>query len=123
MGADKNGNFAYAGLYWAGAIAQLDGRTKSLVAIRQVPNGRWAQPYKMIADRNHNVWFSNSAADMLGKFNPTTEKFVMYPLPTRGTNSRHLGIDETTDPPTVWVPYTGAGKVARVQFRTNTAKD
>jgi streptogramin lyase len=120
MGADKNGNFAYAGLYWAGAIAQLDGRTKSLVAIRPVPNGRWAQPYKMISDKNHILWFSNSAADMLGKFNPSTEKFVMYPLPTRGTNSRHLGVDDTTDPPTIWVPYTGAGKVARVQFRTNT---
>lgn len=122
MGADKNGNFVYAGLYWAGTIAQLDGRAKSLVAIREVPNGRWAQPYKMIADKNHTLWFSNSAADMLGKFNPTTNQFVVYPLPTRGTNSRHLGVDNTTDPPTVWVPYTGAGKVARVQFRTDTSK-
>jgi streptogramin lyase len=123
MGADRYGNFAYAGLYWAGAIAQVDGRTKTLVGIHEVPNGRWAQPYKMIPDKNRMVWFSNSAADMLGKFNPNTKTFTMYPLPTRGTNSRHLGLDETTSPTTVWVPYTGAGKVARVQFRHDTSKN
>ena len=120
MGADRTGDFVWAGLYWSGAIAKVDVRTKSLTGVYQVPNGRWAQPYKMMTDKNHMVWFSNSAADFLGKFDPTTEKFTMYPLPSRGTNSRHLAIDNSTDPPTVWVPYTGAGKIARVQFRTNT---
>ena len=123
MGADWRGDYVYAGLYWSGGIAQVDVRTKTLVKIHQVPNGRWAQPYKMIADKDHMVWFSNSADDKLGQLNPTTGKFTMYPLPTRGTNSRHLGIDVSTDPPTLWVPYTAAGKVARVQFRTNTARN
>ena len=122
MGADRTGDFVFAGLYWAGAIAKLDVRTKTLAGVYQVPNGRWAQPYKMIPDKDHMVWFSNSAADMLGKFNPTTDTFTMYPLPTRGTNSRHLGVDDSTDPPTVWVPYTGAAKIARVQFRTDTSR-
>ena len=120
MGADRTGDFVWAGLYWSGAIAKVDVRTKTLTGVYQVPNGRWAQPYKMMTDKNHMVWFSNSGADFLGKFDPTTEKFTMYPLPSRGTNSRHLAIDNSTDPPTVWVPYTGAGKIARVQFRTNT---
>lgn len=123
MGADRRGDYVYAGLYWAGAIAQLDVRTKTLVKLHQVPNGRWAQPYKMVADKSHMVWFSNSAADMLGQLNPATGKFTMYPLPTRGTNSRHLAVDDSTDIPTVWVPYTAAGKVARVQFRTDTSKN
>lgn len=120
MGTDRTGDFVWAGLYWSGAIAKLDVRTKTLVGLYQVPNGRWAQPYKMVPDKNHMVWFSNSAADFLGKFDPSTEKFTMYPLPTRGTNSRHLAVDDSTNPPTVWVPYTGARKIARVQFRTNT---
>jgi streptogramin lyase len=120
MGADRTGDFVWAGLYWSGAIAKLDVRTKTLAGVYQVPNGRWAQPYRMMTDKNHMVWFSNSAADFLGKFDPTTEKFTMYPLPSRGTNSRHLAVDNSTDPPTVWVPYTGAGKIARVQFRSNT---
>ena len=57
--------------------------------------------------------------DKLGKLNPTTGEFTMYPLPTRGTKSRHLAVDNSTDIPTVWVPYTGAGKIARGQFRWN----
>jgi streptogramin lyase len=113
----------YTGLYWGGGIAQIDVRTKTFVKIHAVPEMRWAQPYKPIADKNHMVWFSNSAADMLGRLNPTTGKITLYQLPTRGTNSRHLGVDDTTPIPTVWVPYTAAGKVARVQFRTDTSKD
>ena len=74
-------------------------------------------------DKNHQVWFSNSAADVLGMLNPNSGRIILYQLPTRGTNSRHLGVDNTTPVPTVWVPYTGAGKIARVQFRRDTSKD
>ena len=123
MGADRRGDFVYAGLYWTAGIAQFDARTKTLVKLHQVPNGRWAQPYKPFPDKHHMVWFGLSADDRLGQLNPTTGKFTMYPLPSRGTNSRHLAVDDTTDPPTVWVPYTGIGKVARVQFRTDTSKN
>jgi streptogramin lyase len=123
MGADMKGDYVYAGLYWAGGIAQIDARTKTFVRINSVPELRWAQPYKMIADKNHMVWFSNSAADMLGQLNPTSGKITLYQLPTRGTNSRHLAVDDTTQVPTVWVPYTAAGKVARVQFRFDTSKN
>ncbi|OFW00744.1 MAG: hypothetical protein A3I61_19490 [Acidobacteria bacterium RIFCSPLOWO2_02_FULL_68_18] len=123
MSADARGDYVWAGLYWAGGIAQIDARTKTFVKIHSVPELRWAQPYKPIADRNHMVWFSNSAADILGQLNPTTGKITLYPLPTRGTNSRHLAVDDTTGIPTVWVPYTGAGKMARVQFRFDTSKN
>ena len=123
MSADARGDYVYAGLYWAGGIAQIDARTKTFVKIHSLPELRWAQPYKPIADKNHMVWFSNSAADILGQLNPNTGKIILYPLPTRGTNSRHLAVDDTTDVPTVWVPYTAAGKVARVQFRFDTSKN
>ena len=123
MGADRDGNFVYAGLYWTAGIAQFDARTKTLVKVHQVPNGRFGQPYKPFPDKNHMVWFGLSADDRFGQLNPTTGKFTMYPLPSRGTNSRHLAVDNTTDIPTVWVPYTGIGKIARVQFRTDTSEN
>jgi streptogramin lyase len=123
MGADRAGDFVYAGLYWTAGIAQFDARTKTLVKLHQVPNGRFAQPYKPFPDKNHMVWFGLSSDDRVGQLNPATGKFTMYPLPSRGTNSRHLAVDDTTNPPTVWVPYTGLGKVARVQFRTDTSKN
>ncbi len=91
--------------------------------VHQVPNGRFGQPYKPFPDRNHMAWFGLSADDRFGQLNPTTGNFTMYPLPSRGTNSRHLAVDNTTDIPTVWVPYTGIGKIARVQFRTDTSEN
>ena len=123
IGADRYGDYVYAGTYWTGYIAQFDARTKTLVKLHAVPNGRWAQPYKPFPDKNHQVWFGLSADDRLGMLNPTTGNFTMYPLPSRGTNSRHLAVDNTTDIPTVWVPYTGIGKIARVQFRTDTSEN
>jgi hypothetical protein len=43
--------------------------------------------------------------------------FTEYPLPTRGTEIRHVQVDNRTDPPTVWAPYNRTNKVVRIQFR------
>lgn len=123
LGADRRGDYVYAGTYWTGYIAQFDARTKTFVKLHAVPNGRFGQPYKPFPDKNHMVWFGMSADDSLGKLNPNTGKITMYPLPSRGTNSRHLAVDDSTGIPTVWVPYTGVGKIARVQFRHDTSRD
>ena len=56
--------------------------------------------------------------DVLTKFDPKTERFTEYPLPTRGTEIRHVQVDNRTDPPTVWAPYKRTNKVVRLQFRT-----
>jgi streptogramin lyase len=122
LAADRRGDYVYSGTYWTGYIAQFDARSKTFVKLHAVPNGRWGQPYKPFPDKNHMVWFGMSADDSLGKLNPTTGQITMYPLPSRGTNSRHLAVDDTTEQPSVWVPYTGIGKIARVQFRHDTAR-
>lgn len=122
MAADRRGDYVYAGTYWTGNIAQFDIRTKTLVKLHPVPNGRWGQPYKPFPDRNHMVWFSMAHDDKFGKLNPNTGQVTMYPLPSRGTNSRHFAVDDSTDPPTIWVPYDGIAKTARVQFRHDTSR-
>lgn len=60
-----------------------------------------------------------SNADVLARFDPKTERFTSYPLPTRSTNARNIDIDNTPAIPAVWLPQTQGGKVARVQLRTN----
>lgn len=122
MGADRNGDYVYAGLYWTGGLAQFDARTKTLKKRHQLPDGHWVQPYKVLVDKNHMAWVATANADILAKFNPFTEQFTMYHLPTLGSNTRHMAIDDSTDPPTIWLPYISAQKIARVQFRTNTAR-
>ena len=70
-----------------------------------------------MVDKNHMVWVPELNGDRILKFNPFTEKFTEYPLPTLGTNVRFIDVDNSTDVPTLWVPCTGANKIARVQFR------
>jgi hypothetical protein len=43
------------------------------------------------------------------------------PMPTRGRNARDIDVDNTPAVPEVWIPFSAAGKVARMQFRTNPA--
>jgi streptogramin lyase len=111
------GDHAWVGLFWTGGLAKLDARAKTLLKQYDVPNGRWIHPYKVLVDKRGSVWFGNANADLVGMFNPQTEQFTMYPLPTRGSNVRHLAIDDTTDPPTIWLPYISAQKIARLQVR------
>ena len=77
----------------------------------------YSQPYAITVDDKHMVWFTMLSADRIGKFNPFTEKFTEYSLPTLGTEIRHIQVDNTTNPPTVWLPYDRTNKIARIQFR------
>lgn len=122
MSADPDGDYVWVGEYWVGRLAKIDIHTKKVVAEYPIPEGRFGHPYKVVVDKNHMVWFALANEDRFGRFNPFTEKFTMYPLPTRGTNSRFMVVDNSSEIPTLWVPYTSAQKIAKVQFRMNTAR-
>jgi streptogramin lyase len=49
------------------------------------------------------VWLGTGAADVVFEFNPATERFESYPLPTRGALVRHLAIDIRNGD--VWAAY------------------
>ena len=78
---------------------------------------KYSHPYGVVVDRSHNVWIDMVNTDMLGKFDPSTEKFTEYQLPSRGTVLRHLTVDYTVNPPAIVSSETGLNKVARIQFR------
>jgi streptogramin lyase len=80
----------------------------------------YSQPYSVTVDKNHMVWITMLSSDRIAKFNPFTEKFTEYELPTLGTEIRHIQVDSTTDPPTVWLAYGRTDKIGRVQFRTGS---
>jgi hypothetical protein len=55
--------------------------------------------------------------DMIAKFDPTTQKFTEYQMPSRGTDMRHLVVDYNANPPEIYIPYNRSNKIARIQFR------
>ena len=78
---------------------------------------KYSRPYGMMVDRGHNVWINMLNTDMVAKFNPATQKFTQYQLPTRGTDVRQIALDYSTNPMSVFVEYSRENKVARLQFR------
>ncbi len=116
LGADRRGDAVWVAEYYAGKLAKIDIHTKKLTEYR-LPN-RYSHPYSAVVDKNHMVWINLQNADRIAKFDPFTEKFTEYPLPSLGSDSRFIDVDDSTDPPTVWIPYIRINKIARVQFRT-----
>ena len=118
--ADMKGDTLWVAEYFGGRLAKIDIHTKKLTEYKLPGWYRYSYPYEPVVDKNHMVWFSMGNADALGKFDPTSEKFTFYPIPTRGINGRHIDVDNNLPIPEIWLPYDAAGKVARIQFRTNT---
>jgi streptogramin lyase len=116
LGTDRRGNTVWVALFFGDRIAKIDIDTRKVTEYRVPRPG--STPYDIVVDKNHMVWIELMNADRFVKFNPFTEQFTEYPLPTLGTEARQIAIDDSTDPPTVWLPYYRVNKIARVQFRT-----
>jgi len=106
--------------FFADRLAKIDPRTKKVTEY-PLPH-RFSQPYAATVDKNHVVWITMLNSDMIARFDPSTEKFTEYSLPTRGTEIRHIQVDSSTNPPTVWLPYDRTNKIARIQFRTDAGR-
>jgi len=75
---------------------------------------KYSRPYEVVVDNEHNVWVNMPNTDMVAKFNPTTEKFTEYQMPSRGTVMRDLAINYNVNPPEIFAPYNGLNKIARI---------
>ena len=102
--------------FFADRLAKIDAKTRKVTEY-QLPH-RFSQPYSATVNKkDHTVWITMLNSDRIAKFDPSTEKFTEYTLPTRGTEIRHIQVDSTTNPPTVWLPYDRTNKIAKIQFR------
>jgi virginiamycin B lyase len=116
LAADPNGDVIWVALYTADRLARVDTKTNE---VKEYPLPTpYSSPYATAVDKNGIVWINTMNHDVLTKFDPKTERFTEYTLPTRGTEIRHVQIDNSTNPPTVWAPYNRTNKVVRIQFRT-----
>ncbi len=120
LSADPNNDIVWIGLYTSDRIARVDTRTNQ---IREWPlPTQYGAPYATATDKNGVVWSTMMNHDALVSFDPKTERFTEYWLPTRGTEIRHVQVDNRTNPPTVWAPYNRVNKVVRIQFRNQPAQ-
>ena len=95
------------------ALAEIDINTDE---VTRHPLPISAHPYFVVVDKNSMVWSNLMSDDRVAKFNPTTEEWTFYKLPTNGCESRNIAVDDVRGD--VWVPCIRASKIARLQFRT-----
>jgi len=112
MGADKNGDYVWVGNSFGGTMAKINIHTKETTLI-PLPDPEAHQPYQVSVDKQHNVWTNLWSTDKVAKYDPSTDKWTLFDLPTRGTESRHISLLERSGQPMrVIVPYERGRKVA-----------
>ncbi len=114
LAADPDGDAVWVANWWGSNLAKVDINTLE-VTYYHLPIA--AHPYATVVDRNHMVWANLSSDDAVAKFDPRTEEYTIYKLPSIGTELRHIAVDNAGGPD-VWVVYREASRAARIQFRT-----
>ena len=114
MGADKNGNVIWVANWWGGNLAKIDIKTRKPTYYSLPFKGM--HPYSAVVNKDHMVFTNVSSDDSVAKLDPNTSQWTIYPLPSRGSEVRHIALDEPSGD--IWVPYANTSRIARLQFRT-----
>ncbi len=109
--------------FFAGRLAMFDGKTD---VIKEWPiTGPNAAPFAapfvapyMVAfdDKNNVAWTTDFNNNRLYRFDVKTETFTEFMMPEPHVEIRHLVVDSSTEPPTLWFPdYRPPGKIVKLQ--------
>jgi streptogramin lyase len=110
LGADKRGDSVWVPNNAASNLAKINIHT---LETKYYPVD--GHPYFVTVDKDSNVWTNLFIDAKVGKFNPRTEQWTYYTLPSR-CESRKISVDDIRGE--VWVPCANTSRVIRLQFRT-----
>src|SRR5438876_579601 len=112
--ADRDGNIWYTA-NTAGAIAKLDPQTKQVKEYPS-PGGTDSQPYGITTTSDGAIWYSESGVEpnTLVRFDPRTEAFQKWNIPSGGGVVRHM---VTAPNGELLLAYSGINKIGRVRIR------
>ena len=108
MGTDKNADVLWVGNSWGGSLSRINTKTLETTIV-PLPDPTSMQPYHLVVDNNHNVWGNLWTNDQIIKYDPGSAKWTIFELPVRGTEIRHIALDERS----------GTTKVILPVYRTN----
>jgi virginiamycin B lyase len=112
MSIDSAGNLWVAATE-AGKLVKVDGNTGK--ATEFAPPTADSGPYSVDVDTKRNlVWFNEIFSDRIGRFDPGTNSFVEFPLPSADLDVRRIEIDRN-HPNRVWWSGARAGKIGYIE--------
>jgi streptogramin lyase len=116
MGTDKNADVLWVGNSWGASLAKIN--TKTLETTMVPFPDKTMQPYHIAVDNNHNVWGNLWTSDQIVKFDPTANKWTTFELPVRGTEIRHISLNDIGGKSYVVVPVYRSSQMAKMTVRS-----
>lgn len=116
MGTDKAADILWTSNSWGSSLGRIDTNTNQ-VAIVPFPE-RTMQGYHLHVDSQHNVWGNLWTNDRLFKYEPTANKWTLFEFPVRGTENRHIFVDERSGRTKIVTPVYRANQMAVMTVRT-----
>jgi streptogramin lyase len=110
LGADKRGDSVWVPNNAGNNLARINIRTLETKYYPVQGN-----PYFVTVDKDSMVWTNLFADAKVARFNPRTEQWTYFTLPSR-CESRNISVDDIRGE--VWVPCANTSRVIRLQFRT-----
>lgn len=107
MGTDKKADVLWVGNSWGSSLTRIN--TKTMEATLVPFPDKAMQPYHIAVDEKHNVWGNLWTNDQIYRYDPSANTWTTFELPVRGTEIRHIAVDERS----------GATKVIVPVYRTN----
>lgn len=106
-----SGNAIYYADFRGGRLGRLDLATRAIQEWMS-PSGPASQPYGIEADGAGFVWYNEFAANFIVRFDPKTQAFEKFPLPSPKSEVRHMARDAQGR---VWMALSGANKVGVIE--------
>jgi len=116
MGADKNSDVVWVGTSWGASIVRINTKTMESTVVPLPYQGM--SPYQITVDKNHDLWMNVWTSDVVLKYDPSANKWTTFDLPSRGTEVRHISIDERDGNLKVFIPEYRVSKMAVMTFRS-----
>ena len=115
-GGDKHGDSVWVPGWWSHDLMKIDIHTKKVTryAMPRLDGG----PYMAQVDKDHIVWVNYQNSGSFSKFDPKTEKWTEYDVPSLGFETHQIGVFDHNGPTQIALADERNSKIARVQFRT-----
>ena len=117
-GADPQGAVLWGCSWYGGGMVKLDTRSHVTTMYPFPPEHEDGNCYETSVDKDGIVWLPFTHGDAIARFDPDTEQWTSYFLPTIGTKTHGLQAVTVNGRTEIGMGYLGAGKVAKLEFRT-----
>jgi virginiamycin B lyase len=98
--------------YGDGKLTHIDANSAKLIKSHDMPAGASGRPYAVTVDGAGKVWANEIGTDTVTLFDPATEKFRVFPLPTRNEGIRKMIVDARGR---LWYMGSHSGKLGVVE--------